>query len=184
MRVLHAGCGLAELPPLFSGCDEVRLDIDAAVNPHIVASIIDLGEIGPFDAVYSSHNLEHLYPHEVGQALAEFHRVARDGFVFLVVPDVEGVEPTDDMLFDSPAGPITGKDLIHGHQASVRDNPHMAHHTGFTQETLRAALESAGFERVIVWRMPLHNVFAIAFPINPTAERFAAVGTFMLRTIQ
>jgi predicted SAM-dependent methyltransferase len=31
------------------------------------------------DAIFSSHNIEHLYPHEVPVALAEFIRVLKPG---------------------------------------------------------------------------------------------------------
>ena len=35
------------------------------------------------DAVFSSHNIEHLYAHEVAEALSEFKRVLNeDGFWF------------------------------------------------------------------------------------------------------
>ena len=41
------------------------------------------------DAVFSSHNIEHLYPHEVPLALKEFMRVLKpDGFVLMTCPDL------------------------------------------------------------------------------------------------
>jgi hypothetical protein len=57
----------------FAGSDwrEVRLDIDKAVNPDIVGTMTDMKRFAtkasmPF---FSSHNIEHLYAHEVPRAL-------------------------------------------------------------------------------------------------------------------
>ena len=57
------------------GWREIRLDIDPDVNPDVVASITDMQVISDaaVDAVYSSHNVEHLYPHEVPLALREMN---------------------------------------------------------------------------------------------------------------
>ena len=42
------------------------------------------------DAVFSSHNIENLYPHEVPVALSEFLRVLKpDGFVVITCPDLQ-----------------------------------------------------------------------------------------------
>ncbi len=56
--------------------------------------MIDMAEVEAesVDAIFSSHNLEHLYPHEVPVALSEFMRVLRsDGFVVLTCPDLKAV---------------------------------------------------------------------------------------------
>lgn len=160
MRLLHAGCGREALPLPYAG-EEVRLDVDPKVSPDIVADLRDLGDIGPFDVVYCSHALEHLYPHEVPQALAGFHRVlwAR-GLAIVFVPDLEGVAPTGEMLFESEAGPVAGLDLFYGLRKDLAQNPHMAHHTGFVAATLEAAMREAGFADVNVKRLPFHNLMA------------------------
>jgi predicted SAM-dependent methyltransferase len=51
---------------------ELRLDIDASVAPDIVATMTDMSRVADasVDAVFSSHNIEHLDPHEVPVALA------------------------------------------------------------------------------------------------------------------
>ena len=51
---------------------ETRLDIDPSVKPDVVASMTDMSSVpdASCHAVYSSHNLEHLFPHELQQALA------------------------------------------------------------------------------------------------------------------
>lgn len=170
-RVLHAGCGGSVLPPLFhelfgDDLEEVRLDIDPATKPDIVASITDLGDIGPFHALYSSHNLEHVYPHEVPVALREFRRVlTEDGFVLIFVPDLEGLTVGDEevLLNVSPVGPATAFDLIYGFRPDVAAHPQtMAHHTGFTSALLKAALFEAGFGKVHTKRMSALNLMAVA----------------------
>jgi hypothetical protein len=70
--MLHVGCGsatLAKLPPGFrdGSWSEVRLDINPAVKPDIIGTITDMPDVpsGSMDAVYSSHNIEHVYTHDV-----------------------------------------------------------------------------------------------------------------------
>lgn len=164
--LLHVGCGHSALPEWLSvhGFAEVRLDIDPDCEPDIVASMTDLGDIGPFDMVFSHHSLEHLSPHEVPVALGEFRRVLRPGGVALIfVPDLEGVQPTEEVLFVSPAGPIAGLDLFYGLRAALSEHPYMAHRTGFVSQTLGAALESAGFSRVATERLAGHNLMGAGF---------------------
>jgi ubiquinone/menaquinone biosynthesis C-methylase UbiE len=49
-------------------------------------------ETSSMDALYSSHNIEHVYAHEVPKALAEFKRVLRpDGFVIITCPDIQAI---------------------------------------------------------------------------------------------
>lgn len=163
LPLLHVGCGTEALPAWLSNCNETRLDIDPKCKPDIVGTMTDLGDIGPFRFVYSSHSLEHLYPHELRMALAEFLRVLdRGGMIVAMVPDLEGVAPTEDVLFESPAGPITGLDLIYGHRRQLEGRPYMAHHNGFTAATLAATLTAAGFINVKVGRVPDYNLSGVA----------------------
>jgi hypothetical protein len=160
-RILHIGCGGEKLPPWLGAVEEVRLDIEARNQPDIVADMLDMGEIGEFEGVFTSHCLEHVYPHQVPVALAEFKRVlVSGGIAIIVVPDLEDVKPTDEALYESPAGPICGLDMIYGHRASIEAYPHMAHHTGFTSETMRAALAAAGFVNIKTARIPSFNLLA------------------------
>jgi SAM-dependent methyltransferase len=164
-QVLHVGCGPNEpsrLHAMFEGWLEVRLDIDPDVRPNIVASMTDMSpvETGSMDAVYSSHNLEHLLPHEVPVALAEIRRVLKlGGFLLITLPDLQRVaelvaaDGLEDTAYESPAGPIAPIDILFGHRASLAEgNLFMAHRTGFTATSLGAALCRVGFSDVSVNR--------------------------------
>lgn len=165
--VLHAGCGAKDankLHSIFRGPNwrEIRLDADPAVRPDYIASITDLSIFSEcfFDAVWSSHNLEHLYHHEVAIALQEFFRVLKHrGLALITLPDLQTVaeriaaDRLDEMVYQSPAGPVAPLDMVYGFRPAVaRGNPLMAHKTGFTATTLGQALRRAGFTSVKVRR--------------------------------
>lgn len=162
MKCLHVGCGNDHLPDYLAHMDEVRLDIDESVNPDIVASLTDLGDIGTFDALFASHCLEHLYPHEVTQALREFKRVTK-GVVIVTVPNLEGLTINDDVLFESPGGEISALDMIYGKPAFIEGSIHMAHHCGFTPALLRSAFVEAGYSKVNIMEPAKYNLGAIAY---------------------
>ena len=98
-KFLHVGCGRltkANSTPEFQKKEwiETRLDIDESVTPDIISSITDMSVVDSdsFDAVYSSHNIEHLFSHEVPLALKEMHRVlCDDGFLVITCPDLQSV---------------------------------------------------------------------------------------------
>ena len=160
-RVLDAGAGPrsnSRLHPVFAGWTVVRLDINAAVQPDIIGTITDLNAQipnGSFDAVWSSHNIEHLHTFEVPAALAEFKRILKpDGFAFITCPDLEQIGKliaggdVERPVYQSLAGPINVLDMLFGHSASIaRGNTYMAHNTGFTVARLGAALQAAGFAK-------------------------------------
>ena len=141
--VLVVGAG-ADKGAAWGGWEVVRLDIDPATAPDIIASMTELGAIGPYEAVYCFHALEHLYPHEVPTALNEFYRVLVDGGIaMIVVPDLQDVAPTDDAL---PGMGLSGLDLFYGNSREIPARPYMAHHCGFVADTLQAAMNAAGFK--------------------------------------
>jgi len=160
--LLHVGCAGDPLPEWLGNFRETRLDIDPAMSPDIVASMVDMGEIGQYEAVLCIHALEHLYSHEVPRALGEFYRVLKPGgFLMVFVPDLQDAKATDEVLFDSPAGPITGMDLIYGYRVATTHNPHMQHKTGFVAETLSAAIGKAGFAKTKVSRLANFDMMGV-----------------------
>lgn len=165
--VLNVGCGQRAISILGSslpaeGWRELRLDIDPKVDPDIVASMTDMAPVpdGSVDAVWSSHNLEHLDPHEAPVALREFLRVLKPGgTLLLTVPDLQAVaklvaeERLDETLYQSNNGPILPLDVVYGYgPALAAGNRFMAHRSGYTPNLLGRLLQEAGFEPVAIWR--------------------------------
>jgi SAM-dependent methyltransferase len=162
-RVLHAGNGGASLPAYLGECEEVSLDADPRLNPNIVGNILDLGDIGPFDGIFCSHTLEHIYPHEVSVALREFRRVlSPGGHALIFVPDLEGVTLSDDVIYESPGGPVTAFDMFYGFRKYVAEYPDtMAHRCGFTAKMLEEAIREAGFNRAMTKRLWGWNLLGV-----------------------
>jgi len=158
--VLIAGSGPERMPEwVENGFTATYLDIEPRSNPDIVASMTEMGEIGPYDVVFCCHALEHLYPHEVYWALCEFKRVLKPGGIAVImVPDLEDVKPNEDVLDYPAAGPITGLHLFYGDASQIREFPFMAHHCGFVKETLAKALQIAGFDAVTTSRLTHYNL--------------------------
>jgi SAM-dependent methyltransferase len=176
--VLNVGCGYPlrqKLHRHFHGPEwrEIRLDLDPAVRPDIVCSITDMSPVAGdcVDAIWSSHNLEHLQRHEVPLALAEFVRVLKpSGFLLLTLPDLQNVarlvvdDRLEDQAYTAASGPITALDMIFGHTASLaRGNSFMAHRTGFTARTLQKVLTEAGLVEITVRRGSAFDLWATAF---------------------
>jgi predicted SAM-dependent methyltransferase len=178
-RVLHVGCGRPgplRLHAAFRGAGwtELRLDVDPAVRPDIVASITDMRDVvdnESCDALYASHTLEHLHTHDVPPALAEFRRVlAPDGFALLRSPDLAAIASAllqhgpDHVAYVAPAGPITPLDMLFGHNRSIRKGQSaMAHHTGFTEERIGRLILAAGFAEARTLPLPEFDLWAVAF---------------------
>lgn len=153
---------------------EIRLDIDPRVKPDVVGTMTDMSLVdsGSVQAIFSSHNIEHLYPHEVALALGEFSRVlSDDGFAIITCPDLQSVCQlvADDKLtepaYSSPAGPIAPIDILYGHRpAMAQGNLFMAHRCGFTKKVLMATIQQAGFQSVAALARPAYfDLWAIAF---------------------
>ena len=157
---LNVGCGPIDSPKIrgFDNDDwkEIRLDIDEGVNPDIVGTLTDmkLVETASVDAVHSAYNIDHIYPHEVPIALAEFYRVLKeDGIVYVRCPDIQLISEAVindqllEALYESPAGPISPIDIIYGNrQEIVEGNEYMAKKCGFTYSVLNMAFWEAGFK--------------------------------------
>lgn len=184
--VLNAGSGPPsnrQLHPIFirNGWQEVQFDIDPQTTPDLVGSIVDMSSLIParsFDAVWSSHSLEHLHAHEVPLALSEFKRILKpDGFALVTSPDLEAVaalildQGLDNTAYVSPIGPITPHDMLFGHSTSIaRGKTFMAHRSGFTCASLGDRLASAGFAMVLVRR---DNLDLWALALMPDADKVA-----------
>lgn len=160
---LHVGCGQKRKDQTSRGFNthewkELRFDIDETVEPDIVGTMLDMSavESESVDAIYSSHNIEHLYPHEIPRALSEFLRVLDpEGFLVLTCPDLQSVakliaeDKLTEAAYTAPAGEIAPIDILYGHRPQLaRGNLYMAHKCGFTLKVLVGTLQANGFKTV------------------------------------
>jgi len=184
-KLLHVGCGTDNKKSLKgfnnSFWSETRLDIDKNVQPDIVGSLTDMSLVDSrsVDALFSSHNIEHIFPHEVPTALREFNRVlSDDGFVVITCPDLISVckavvnDRLMEPLYSSDAGPISPIDILYGYREFIEQGKiYMAHKTGFTYTSLLKAFQEAGFKSFIGGSRPkTFDLFLIAFKQNRTEE--------------
>jgi predicted SAM-dependent methyltransferase len=189
---LHVGCGNKRKDRTTNGFNtdhwqELRFDIDESVTPDLVGTMTDMSSVASesVDAIFSSHNIEHLYPHEVPVALAEFLRVLKpNGFAVITCPDLQAVcalvaeDRLTEPAYTSPAGPITPLDILYGLRSSMqKGNLYMAHRCGFTQKVLTGTLQSSGFKRVASMKRaaPYFDLWALATKADLNEEELLSL---------
>jgi hypothetical protein len=166
--VLNVGCGKPRKDKIDarfrdeSQWCEIRLDLDPEARPDILADLTDLSVLpeGSVQALHSAHNLEHLYAHQVVPALQGFLRVLEWGGELVIhTPDLQTIAAfiaqgsLETPLYTAPAGAITPLDMAYGLSAAIeRGSVLMAHRTGFTNATLAAKVEQAGFSNIHIVR--------------------------------
>ena len=188
---LHVGCG----PQNKSSCfgfnnddwKEIRFDIDKNINPDIVGTLTDmkLVETGSVDAVYSSHNIQYIYPHEVRIALKEFYRVLKDdGIVVITCPDLQSVceavvkDKLLEPLYETSVGDkISPIDILFGWRVPIaQGNQYMVHKGGFTYSALNASFFEAGFKaRYGGSRPEFWDLFLVAFKQKKSEEEIKKI---------
>lgn len=179
-RVLNVGGNSKgiPIPPHFDHWRHDLLDIDPSGKPDLLCDARELATqaAASYDAIYCSHNLEHYLHHDARRVLLGFLHVLKDsGFADIRVPDigqlmrhcVAGDLDLDDLLYNSPAGPIRVRDVFWGLGTMIErsGNDFFAHKTGFTRQSLTRILEDAGFAEVFldVEGEPAFEIRAIAF---------------------
>ena len=181
---LHVGCGTQTKENTTKGFNtddwmEVRFDIDPSVNPDIVGTMTDMSmiETGSYDAIFSSHNIEHLHPYDVMLALMEFKRILNDdGFLILTCPDLQGAAAliAEDRLlepvYQSELGPISPIDILYGYRPLTKDKPYMQHLCGFTESVLKMVLQAAEFAAGMTQRRPLPFIDLYALATKTTMD--------------
>ncbi len=173
------------IPPQYDGYEHLLLDIDPTGSPDIVCDARNLTtlEAGQFDSVYCSHNLEHYYRHDVPKVLAGFLHVLKEGgFALIRVPDLNEVMritvernlDIDDVLYQSPAGPIMVIDVLYGYGVEIERSGQdfFAHKTGFTKKSLLNVLEKSGFSKIYIVNGNL-EINALAFKGDPDQNALA-----------
>jgi SAM-dependent methyltransferase len=168
------------LPALFETWRQLRVDVDPGTQPDIVADITDLSAIesSSVDAIWSAHCIEHLYAHQVGAALAEFHRILRDdGFACIIVPDLQTIaqyivsDRLHEVIYQSAAGPVTAHDVLFGFGPAVaRGSTSMAHRCGFTPTAMMQRLRQGSFAEIVLRRRPSLELAALALKKSSIGE--------------
>jgi len=193
-KVLNVGGNNRQiaLPPQYADFEHLLLDIDPKGSPDIVCDARELTrlDVGQFDAVYCSHNLEHYYRHDVPRVLAGFLHVLKDGgFAHIRVPDIAEVMRVtiergldiDDVLYQSASGPIKVLDVLYGYGVEIEQSGQdfYAHKTGFTEKSLTTAVHRAGFSK---WYSAVGNleINVVAFKGMPDP---AAQALFDIRDV-
>ncbi|HEY4066246.1 MAG TPA: methyltransferase domain-containing protein [Burkholderiaceae bacterium] len=189
-RVLDVGANskLIGIPEHYAGWNHLLLDIAPGPDIDLQMDARALADYGGarFDSIYSSHNLEHFYPHDVPKVLAGFvHVLKPDGFVDIRVPDLNSVLKAvvdrgmelDDVLYVSQAGPISAHDVIYGWGAQIERSgvDFFAHKRGFSAKSLTLALDAAGFVHIHT-AVDNFEVRAVAFKTEPSAAQRQALG--------
>ena len=185
---LNVGCGRRGTGgslPYFSDWQEVRLDLDPLARPDVVANITDLDCIADasFDAVFSSHSIEHLFEHELPRAMQSFRRILKpEGFACILVPDLQiaaraiAEDRMSDPIYHSVSGPISAHDMVFGFGAAIaRGSVFMAHRCGFTPTVLGRTVVGGGFAEVIVRRREAHlELAAVGLKATPSSPQARA----------
>ncbi len=191
---LHIGCGPKHKEQTTSGFNtsewnELRLDIDERVAPDIIGTMTNISDLSDssVDAIFSSHNIEHLYPYEVPVALREFKRVLKpDGFAVITCPDLQSVaaliaqDKLTEPAYTSPMGPIAPLDILYGHRPSIaKGNIYMAHRCGFTKKVLNATLLASGFASIACSRRehPYYDLWVVASVCERSESTMRAIAT-------
>jgi len=179
-KVLNIGCGsraCGNLPDEYRTPQwtEIRLDINNDVSPDIVGDMRDMHMVADssIDAIFSCHNIEHVYCHEVIPTLKEFFRIlVAGGEILIGCPDLQQIarliaeDKLMDPVYSLPVGQIAPIDMLYGFRASIAGgNHHMSHKTGFTQTSIKSLLHEAGFHgvRTATRPLPMMDIWAHAF---------------------
>jgi SAM-dependent methyltransferase len=194
--LINVGCGPpggSLLPLDLQSWREVRVDIDASVQPDVIADLTDLSPIRDqsADAVWAAHCVEHLYEHQVRPALSEFRRILRDdGFLCVIVPDLQRVaqlvaaDRLHEPVYQSAAGPIRAHDILFGFGAAIASGQtSMAHRCGFTPGMMQQYFNGLQFGEVLLRRRSAAlELVAVAriIPAKDETERAALLASLEL----
>jgi predicted O-linked N-acetylglucosamine transferase (SPINDLY family) len=136
----------------------------------------DIPHIGNYrgktvNAIFLNQYLPCCFAHDVQKTLQRcLATLDDDGFLIATCPDLVTIAQhilshgLTKPSYISEAGPITPLDMIFGHGQTIHDGQTaLAHHTGFTQESLVAHLGEAGFKSVRALTRPEQfEVIAVA----------------------
>ena len=165
---------------MFSAWQHVVLDIDGDTKPDVQCDAREMHGLEPnaYDAVFSSHMLEHFPAHEVGRVLTGCHHVLNPGgMVLAVVPDVAGVmrrmvaegKDIDDECYLTADGlSISFHDIVYGWGRMIEQgNGYYAHKRGYSLKSFSTGFSAAGFPHVYCHAFE-YDLTVWAFKAPPT----------------
>jgi hypothetical protein len=185
-RLINVGGNSKDIPipAHYKGWEHLLLDIDPSGKPEILCDAREMATLpaATYDAVYCSHNLEHFYAHDVPRVLAGFRHVLKaDGFAEIRVPDLGALMrevakrdlDVEDVLYQSPAGPIAVRDVVYGFGRKIASSGEdfYAHRTGFSRKSLSRALATAGFNVAAFLPPRPYEMAVVAFQSEPTEDQ-------------
>lgn len=200
-KFLHVGCGKKRKDSttnVFNTDEwkEYTLDIDPSCDPNFIGTMTDLSMIDDetFDAIYSSHNIEHLYIHEAIEAVKEFRRVLKqDGYVMIICPDL--ISTCEEIIKKGPYEPlyyvkqsngevskdiyVSGIDILYGWRPALQNgNYYMAHNSAYNESGLINLFRQNNFRAIFsVTRKNFFDIQLLAFKNNVDRD----VGGSLLR---
>lgn len=155
-RCLMIGSGKGDEVPWQAIFEYVTLDICNSRNPDIIGDATALPvEDQSFEAVFSSHLLEHLSPRRYSNVLKEWYRILKPGGEMLVlVPNLakaaeEILNDPERTIYVGQAGPVTAIDMMVG--IEMNSDAPMNHRWGFTRETLALRAKEMEWATGCVW---------------------------------
>jgi predicted SAM-dependent methyltransferase len=189
---LNVGCGPKDGSKIkgFDNDDwkEIRFDVDKNVNPDILGTLTDMKLVATksVDAIYSSYNIDHIYPHEVPVAFKEFYRVLNDdGIVVIRCPDIQTVceavvqDKFLEPFYETPGGDkIYPIDILFGNRYEIASgNKYMTKKCGFTYSVLDKMFAEAGFKVRYGGRLSHLNgeLFLVAFKQKKSEEEIRKI---------
>jgi len=149
MKKLHLGCGRKKREGW------INVDIDAGVNPDIVADVKNLKmfDDNSIDVIECCHLLEHLTYIDALQALREWFRVLRKGGKLLI--ELPNLQRCIEMLYkkENEESVMYGMIGIYGGSylpdETRLDSIHQMHKSGWSIDSLTIELKNLGYESVI-----------------------------------
>jgi len=159
LQINAGGQSTGETLPLFRSADWVPVppeSIDHLLSRGPIDKTLNRDHADAIHAIFLNHYLPCCYAHELPTLLTRcFASLSEDGFLLVTCPDLTTI--AHEILahgltrpsYTSAAGPIAPLDMIFGHRPTLAEGKTaMAHHTGFTQNSLVTLLSDAGFKSV------------------------------------
>lgn len=164
LKAIDLGCGPAHMN-LGDEYHVIRVDIRDECNPTYRCDVRYLPFAdGTFDLVFSSHVLEHFGRHEWRKVLTEWFRLLKPkGELRLILPNINWAI---EQFKNGTAFTVDKINHVWNVLYGAQSNPYDFHYNGWTEETLKTALEEFGFKE-FEWQSINYNMIVQAWKERP-----------------